>query len=84
LGASPAGSEVTLDEVHFMSGGRRLMGIVEGESRPDTFIPALIDLYRQGRFPFDRMVKFYALEQINEAMADSSSGRTIKPILRMG
>jgi aryl-alcohol dehydrogenase len=84
LGASPPGSEVTLDEVHFMSGGRRLMGIVEGESTPDTFIPALIELHRQGRFPFDRMVKFYSLQQINEAMEDSSSGKTIKPILRLG
>jgi aryl-alcohol dehydrogenase len=83
LGASPQGSEVTLDEVHFMSGGRRLIGIVEGESRPDAFIPALIELHRQGRFPFDRMVKFYSLEQVNEAMADSSSGKTIKPILRL-
>lgn len=83
LGASPLGSEFTLDEVHFMSGGRRLMGIVEGESDPDLFIPVLIDLYRQGRFPFDRMVKFYNFADINTAIHDSESGRTIKPIVRM-
>lgn len=83
LGASGPGSEISLDEVHFMSGGRRLMGIVEGESTPETFIPMLIELYRQGRFPFDRMVKFYPLERINEAIADSEEGRTIKPIVTM-
>lgn len=83
LGASAPGSEIVLDEVHFMSGGRRLIGIVEGEADPDTFIPTLIRLYQQGRFPFDRMVTFYPMERINDAIADSESGITIKPIVRM-
>lgn len=84
LGASPMGSEITLDEVHFMSGGRRLIGIVEGESNPDLFIPTLVELHAQGRFPFDRMVKFYSLDQINNAIHDSETGVTIKPVLRIG
>ena len=83
VGASPVGSEIVLDEVHFMSGGRRLMGIVEGESRPDEFIPRLIELSREGRFPYDRMIRHYPFDAINEAIADSESGRTIKPVLRM-
>ncbi len=83
LGASPMGSEITLDEVHFMSGGRRLIGIVEGESNPDLFIPILVELHAQGRFPFDKMMKFYSMEQINDAIHDSETGHTIKPILRI-
>ncbi len=38
-------------------------------------------LYREGRFPFDRLVKFYAFAQINRAIADSKRGSTIKPVL---
>lgn len=83
LGASPLGSEITLDEVHFMSGGRRLMGIVEGDTNPDVFIPMLIGLYRQGRFPFDRMVRFYPFDAINQAIDDMEHGRTIKPVVRL-
>jgi aryl-alcohol dehydrogenase len=83
LGASAMGSEIHLDEVHFMSGGRRLMGIVEGESNPDTFIPVLVELYAQGRFPFDRLVTFYDFADINQAINDSESGRTVKAIVRM-
>ena len=45
------------------------------------FIPELIELYRQGRFPFDKLVKFYPFDQINEAVQDSESGVTLKPIL---
>jgi aryl-alcohol dehydrogenase len=84
LGASAPGTEITLDEVHFMSGGRRLMGIVEGESQPDAFIPKLIDLYRSGDFPFDKLVTFYDLDRIADAFDDCEAGTTIKPIVRMG
>ena len=84
LGASPMGSEISLDEVHFMSGGRRLIGIVEGSSAPDVFIPLLADLHAKGLFPFDRMISFYPFDRINEAIADSKAGRTIKPVVRIG
>ena len=83
LGAPVPESKIELDETHFMSGGRRLMGIVEGDSNPDTFIPMLADLNAKGLFPFDKLVKFYNLDQINEAIHDSETGVSIKPIIRM-
>lgn len=48
---------------------------------PQLAIPRLIELHREGKFAFDKLVKFYDFEQINEASADSNSGVTIKPIL---
>ena len=83
LGASAAGSTITLDEVHFMSGGRRLIGIVEGSSNPDVFIPSLLQLHQQGRFPFDEMIELYPFERIAQAMEDSETGKTIKPVVVM-
>ncbi len=83
LGASGPDAEIVLNETHFMSAGRKLVGIVEGESNPDVFIPMLIDLYRQGRFPFDKLVRFYGFEEINQAIHDSETGVAIKPIVRM-
>ena len=50
LGASPIGTEISLDFVHLMTAGRKLHGIVEGESVPEIFISELIDLYLQRRF----------------------------------
>ena len=43
----------------------------------------LIDYYRQGRMPFDRLIRFYRFEQIAEAFHDMEHGATIKPVLRM-
>jgi aryl-alcohol dehydrogenase len=59
------------------------MGIVEGDSVPQVIIPHLVELFLQGRFPFDKLVKFYPLEEINRAIADSEKGTTIKPVLRL-
>lgn len=57
--------------------------VIEGDSVPQTFIPQLIEYYRQGRFPFDRLIEFYELDNINDAVRDAEAGRTIKPVIRM-
>ena len=31
---------------------------------PDQFIPALVELHLQGKFPFDKLISFYALSDI--------------------
>jgi aryl-alcohol dehydrogenase len=82
VGATPEGTEASFNVNDIMIPGRRIMGIVQGDVVSRTFIPELIELYRQGRFPFDRLVKFYPFDQVNQAMADSEAGVTIKPILR--
>jgi len=83
VGATPEGTEASFNVNDVMIPGRRIMGIVQGDVVSRTFIPELIELYRQGRFPFDRLVKFYPFDQVNQAMADSEAGITIKPILRI-
>jgi aryl-alcohol dehydrogenase len=64
--------------------GRKVIDVIQGDAVPQTFIPYLINLYRRGLFPFDRLVKFYDFANINQAIADEKSGKTIKAVLRMG
>ncbi|QKW39746.1 NAD(P)-dependent alcohol dehydrogenase [Actinomadura sp. NAK00032] len=61
--------------------GRTVKGIIEGDAVPHTFIPTLIELWRQGRFPFDRLITTYPLDQINQAEGDTTSGKVVKPVL---
>ena len=82
VGAPAMGTTVTVD-INFMLFNRTLRGIIEGDSNSDVFIPRLIELYKQGKFPFDKLIKFYSLDQINQAAADSEGGSTLKPVLRM-
>ncbi|PKN25780.1 MAG: hypothetical protein CVU64_19185 [Deltaproteobacteria bacterium HGW-Deltaproteobacteria-21] len=65
----------------YLPGGRKEISIIQGDAVPQRFIPWLIKLYQQGRFPFDRLVKFYDFAAINQAMADSRKGRAVKPVL---
>lgn len=63
--------------------GRTIKGIIEGACDPQQFIPQLIDYYRAGQFPLDRLIQYYPFEKVNEAMADSKSGKTVKAVLLM-
>lgn len=83
VGATKQGTEVAFNVNEVMIPGKRIMGIVQGDVVAKTFIPVLIELYKQGRFPFDRLVRFYTFDEINQAVEDSERGITIKPILRI-
>lgn len=80
VGAGGVGQEVALDLVHMLF-SRTVTGIVEGDAVPQLFIPRLIDLHLQGRFPFDRLIQTYAFDEIGKAVEDAHSGRTVKPVL---
>ena len=81
LGAVPPGTEVGLD-MDLIMNGRTVRGIIEGDAIPDLFIPKLIELYAQGRFPFDRLIKFYPFDDINKAVEDMEKGLVVKPVLK--
>jgi aryl-alcohol dehydrogenase len=64
-----------------LPGNRQVSSVIQGDAVPQKFIPKLIRLYQDGRFPFDRLVKFYDFAKINRAIADSKRGTTVKPVL---
>lgn len=77
--------EVTFNvQDDIMAEGKQLVGVIEGDSVPQIMIPKLVDYYKRGQFPFDRLVAFYDFEDIDQAFEDSRTGKTIKPILRIG
>jgi aryl-alcohol dehydrogenase len=83
IGAPQLGTEVSLDMNEILTKGRTLRGIVEGDSVPDVFLPVLIDLWQQGRFPVDRIMTHYDFADIDQAARDAEDGAVVKPVLRM-
>lgn len=55
VGVSPAGTRIDVDPWSFLA-GRTVQGNMEGDVVPSIFIPFLIELYQQGRFPFDKLI----------------------------
>lgn len=81
IGVAPLGTRVSLD-MNGLLFGRTVRGIIEGDSIPQEFIPRLVDLYFNGRFPFDRLISVYPLAQIEDAVAASERGEVLKAVLR--
>ncbi|UII25872.1 NAD(P)-dependent alcohol dehydrogenase [Fulvivirga maritima] len=63
--------------------GKSISFVNEGDSNPDVYIPKLIELYKAGLFPFDKLVKYYEFEEFNKAVEDAEKGTTIKAIIKM-
>lgn len=78
------GGDVTLNFTNdILMEGKSIIGTVQGDSVPQQHIPRLVQYYKEGKFPFDKLVKFYDFEDINQAFEDSKTGITIKPILKI-
>jgi aryl-alcohol dehydrogenase len=84
IGAPPLGTEEKIDVNGLLSTGRIVRGLVEGHSVSEVFIPKLVELWRAGRLPIERLVRAYDFDQINEAAADALAGEVVKPVLRIG
>lgn len=81
IGGAPAQARFSADHLGALW-GKRIIGTLGGGSTSRRLIGALVELYRQGRFPFDRLVTFYELDQIDQALRDSASGAVVKAIVR--
>ena len=84
VGVPPKGATAAISTLplHFE---KRLVGSHGGESRPDVDIPRFVRLVQDGRLSFAGVVgRRYGLDEVNEAIADMTSGRLAgRAILRM-
>jgi aryl-alcohol dehydrogenase len=72
-----------LDLRTLLAGGKSLRGVIGGDADPHVAIPMMIEYWRQGRLPIDRLINCYPFERIGEAFADCGKGAVIKPVLQM-
>ena len=80
LGVPKNQDPIEADMFKMLMQGQSMMGVVEGDSVPEIFIPRLIDLYLAGQFPFDRMITRYDFSQINQAIEDQKQGKVVKVV----
>ena len=83
VGAAAPGTEVPFEIGGSLVKGWTFKTVVQGSSVPQVFIPRLVELWKQGRFPFDKLVRHYALSDINRGFEDSENGSVIKPIVKL-
>jgi len=81
-GSARKGVEATIEMAQLQQ-GRALRGCIQGDAPPAQFFPVLFQHYQAGRMPVERLITFYEFADVNRAIDDSLSGKTVKPVLRI-
>lgn len=82
IGGAPAEATFTADHFRTLF-GKRIVGTLGGSGRSERLIPALLALWKQGRFPFDELIETFPFEDIEGALDASHRGDVIKPVVLM-
>ncbi|MDO9222593.1 MAG: NAD(P)-dependent alcohol dehydrogenase [Caulobacter sp.] len=84
VGIPPAGTPMPGDLGTVLTFGQTVRGIIEGDSDPDAFIPRLVEHWRAGRLPLEKLIRTFPLAQINAAIAAQHHGDCVKVVLLTG
>jgi len=82
IGIFAADAALTLPALPIPRMERRILGSVYGSSRPERDIPALLELFRRGRLPLDRLVsRRLPLDAVEEAFTAMRGGDALRVVL---
>lgn len=81
VGTGMPDAHLTLHMQSFMVSGKQYFGAVQGHSRTAESIPRLIGWWREGKFPVERLVKFFDMADFAGAIRGMGDGSVVKPVL---
>jgi S-(hydroxymethyl)glutathione dehydrogenase / alcohol dehydrogenase len=82
IGIPAADATLTLPALPIPRMERRVLGSIYGSSRPARDFPALLELYRRGRLPLDRLVsRRLPLDAVEEAFGVLRGGKSLRVVL---
>ncbi len=84
LGIPRADAELVLPALSIPRMERRILGSIYGSSRPDRDIPMMLEAFRGGQLPLDKLISHrLPLEQADAAVALVRSGQAIRAVLQL-
>jgi aryl-alcohol dehydrogenase len=81
LGVARVEAALNVNMYALLVKGVRIKAIAAGEVIADNFIPKMVDLFMQGKYPITKMITHYPFEQIQQAMNDQRQCKIIKAVL---
>ncbi|KAF5024606.1 hypothetical protein F66182_3369 [Fusarium sp. NRRL 66182] len=81
VGVPPPDASLDVHLISFMQTGKIIRGTIEGDAIPAQYIPQMIQWYREGKFPIDKLISFYEPEDFETALEDMKSGKAVKPVI---
>ncbi|KAK9772263.1 putative Enoyl reductase (ER) domain-containing protein [Seiridium cardinale] len=81
VGTGMPESYLNLHMQSFMVSGKQYFGAVQGHSRTAKYIPELIQWWRDGKFPVEKLIKSFDFEDFGGAIRGMGDGSVVKPVL---
>ncbi|WP_166875566.1 zinc-binding dehydrogenase [Salinibacterium sp. ZJ450] len=82
IGLPHPSATLTIPALPIVAESKTITGSYMGSTRPQIDIPAMIDLWRDGNLPVERLISGYRpLHEINEALDELASGAAIRQII---
>jgi Zn-dependent alcohol dehydrogenase len=75
VGVPPPDAKISIDPLMFLLDNKKLIGVIEGDSNPQIFIPQLIELHQKGAFPIEKLCRTYPVERLEDAIHDLHTGK---------
>ncbi|MBR9691995.1 zinc-binding dehydrogenase [Candidatus Woesearchaeota archaeon] len=83
IGNAKHGEMIELDPKEFNM-GKRVLGTWGGDNVPQRDFPKYISLLKEKKLKLDLLIsKEYSLDDINQAIDDLESGKTIRPLIKL-
>ncbi|RMJ26962.1 alcohol dehydrogenase [Aspergillus sp. HF37] len=79
VGVSRPGNTIEIDPFKIMMNCNRVIGMIEGDANPAQVVPRLVQLYRDGKFPVDKLSKVYSANYIDKALHELHAGKVCPP-----
>lgn len=81
VGTGMPDANLTLHMQSFMVSGKQYFGAVQGHSRTKEYIPKMIQWWKEGIFPVEKLVKFFDFKDFENAVKVMGQGDVVKPIM---
>ena len=62
--------------------GQEYVGCAGGDALPSALLPWIMEQQQRGRFPLEKLISYYDVQDFARAFEDAKSGSAIKPVLR--
>ncbi|KAH6707920.1 alcohol dehydrogenase [Leptodontidium sp. MPI-SDFR-AT-0119] len=81
VGVPKIGTTAKVDIFDLLVLGKELVGCCEGGSDPQQFLPFLMQAQKEGKFPFEKLIKHYPYQKFEQAIGEMKRGEVVKPVL---
>jgi aryl-alcohol dehydrogenase len=81
VGVGKLENNVAINTFEAVQAGCSYIGCNQGDSYPQEFLPYLLAKHEEGKFPYDKLIKTYPAKEVDKAVKDVLSGKTVKAVL---